>query len=188
MKLAHWFGMLVLLVAFAPCAHALRCGGDLTHSGDYEYQVRARCGEPVWIETHARIESYGSEHDRIEREVQYSDWYYNFGANQFMVRVEFRDGRLESEEKLGRGVDEVGTSCDTARFTRGISSGELFAYCGEPASRYVQPGAVTHRVTHGVYEQDDDYREEWIYDFGGDMLYVAHLANGRLNSLERRRR
>jgi len=31
-------------------------------------------------------------------------------------------------------------------------------------------------------------REEWIYDLGGDWVYVAHLYDSRLNYVERRRR
>jgi hypothetical protein len=190
MTTLRWLAALLMVIAIVPSAHALRCGSDLTHVGDYEFQVRARCGEPIWVESHVRVEEYGTRDERIEREVQYRDWTYNFGANNFMVRVVFRDGRLESEQKLGRGVEEIGAACDDigARFTRGISSGELVAYCGQPAERYAQPGTVTRRVARGVHEQDDDYREDWVYDFGGDLVYVAHLYNGRLNYIERRKR
>lgn len=188
MNLIRLLGSLLLLCAAMPAAQAMRCGNDLTHTGDYEFQVRYRCGEPLWIESHAKIESFGNKELRVEREVQYEDWFYNFGSSQFMVHAVFRDGQLLSEEKLGRGVDEVGAGCEPARFGRGLSSGELVAYCGEPATRYVQPGTITRRVARGVYAQDDDYREDWIYDFGGDSVYVAHLFDGRLNYFERRRR
>jgi len=178
----------LLLVAAAPAAHALRCDSNLTHSGDFEYQVRERCGEPFWVDHHTRFEAYGTEQQQLVREVQYNSWYYNFGANNFMVRLTFRDGHLVNEEKLGRGVDEIGVSCDRARIGRGMTSGELVAYCGEPASRYEQPAVIARRLSPVYAEQDDDNREEWIYDFGEDFVYVATLVNGTVNGVVRRRR
>jgi hypothetical protein len=188
MKPAGWLGTLMLLIAFAPSAHALRCGSDLTHAGDYEFQVRTRCGEPFWSESHYRVESFGNKDVRVEREIQYTDWYYNFGTSQFMVRMTFRDGQLTAEEKLGRGVDEIGAGCDGTRLLRGWSSGELVAYCGEPVQRYEHYATVAHRVAHHAYAQDEDVSEDWIYDFGGDLVYVAHLINGRVGNVEGRRR
>ena len=188
MKLAGWFGTLTLALACAPCAHALRCGNDLTHSGDYEFQIRARCGEPFWSESHYRIEAFGSKDLRVEREVRYTDWFYNFGTSQFMVRMQFRDGQLAAEEKLGRGVEEIGAGCDGSRLLRGWSSGELVAYCGEPAQRYEHYATIERRVAHHAYTQDEDVSEDWIYDFGGDLVYVAHLINGRVSYVEGRRR
>jgi len=181
-------GCVVLLLACVPAAQAMRCGSNLTHAGDYEYQVRARCGEPFFSESHYRIEGYGSKEERIEREIEFTDWFYNFGANDLMVRVQFRDGQLIGEEKLNRGVDEIGAACDGERLVRGWRSGELVAYCGEPAQRFERPGTITRRVAHHVYTQDEDMSEEWIYDFGGDLLSVVHLRNGRVDSVERRRR
>ena len=174
----------LLLFALAPAAQAMRCGNELTHPGDYELQVRARCGQPVWTEDHYRIESYGNGETRVEREVQYATWFFNFGARKFMVRVLFRDGQLVSEETLGRGVDEVGTACDPVRFGRGVSSGELVAFCGPPASRDVHPGLVSRRIAAGVHEVDEDDHEDWTYDVGGGAFYLLHLARGIVESVE----
>src|SRR5262249_17528685 len=134
----------LIALAFAPAAHALRCGGDLAHIGDYEYQLRAHCGEPFWTEGRRRYEIYGGERDRTVREGQYTTWYYNFGSGDFMVRLLFRDGHLQSEERLSRGVDEIGTSCDQIRMTRGMTSGELIAHCGQPVERYVVSSLNSH--------------------------------------------
>jgi len=174
----------LLLLAMVPAAHAMRCGNELTHAGDYEAQVRARCGQPIWTEDHYTLESYGARDTRIEREVRYTTWFYNFGARKFMVRVVFRDGQLVDEENLGRGIDEVGTDCGLARFSRGISSGELVAFCGPPASRDVHPGLVSRRVAAGVHEVDENDREDWTYDFGGGVFYLLHLARGIVESVE----
>lgn len=186
-KLVCRCGLLLLMAGAVP-AQAMRCGNDLTHGGDYEFQVRNRCGAPLWVEDHYKIERIGNKEQSIEREVHFTDWYYNFGASQFMVHVQFRDGQLVSEEKLGRGVDEVGSACDSALRGHGFSSGELVAYCGEPASRNTHAGAITRRIASGVHETDEVDREEWIYDLGGDWVYVAHLYDSRLNYVERRRR
>ena len=174
----------LLLFALVPVAHAMRCGNELTHAGDYELQVRARCGQPVWTEDHYRVESYRSGETRIEREVRHTTWFFNFGARRFMVRVLFRDGQLVGEENLGRGVDEIGTACDLARFSRGISSGELVAFCGPPASRDVHPGLVARRIAAGMHAVDEDDREDWTYDFGDGVFYLLHLARGIVESVE----
>jgi len=35
-----------------------------------------------------------------------------------------------------------------------------------------------------VYRQTESYREDWIYDLGGNFLRVLHLLNGRVDSVE----
>lgn len=210
--------LLLFAFTFAPAAHALRCGGYIVHVGDYDYQLRQRCGEPFWTEGRTRYEGFGTRSgppgarssDETVREVQYTTWYYNFGSGDFMLRLLFRDGHFVREERLSRGVEEIGTSCDQIRMTRGLTSGEVIAHCGEPAQRYVtsslnsrthpdpvQPnfGATPANRFNGDstssyrFEQDEDYREDWIYDFGeDDTIYVAHFFNGTMGGFERRNR
>ena len=204
--------LLLFAFAFAPAAHALRCNGSIVHVGDYDYQLRQRCGEPFWTEGRTRYEGYGTRSgppgarssDETVREVQYTTWYYNFGSSDFMVRLLFRDGRFVREERLSRGVEDIGSSCDQIRMTRGLTSGEVVAHCGEPAQRYVtssvnsrtNPDPVSPRIERGAadfssyrFVQDEDYQEDWIYDFGdGDTIYVAHFSNGAMNGFERRNR
>lgn len=174
---------LLLLVA-APAAHALRCGNRLLSSGDFEFQVRERCGNPYWIEQHYQTLIAGDDGVEIVQPVEYSAWFFNFGANRLLVRLLFRDGRLVREETLDRGVAELGSACSAARLREGVSSGELVAYCGEPSSRYVQPTLVSRRISAGLYRQSDSYREDWTYDFGGDTVYLLHLARGRVEGVE----
>lgn len=176
---------LLLMFAAAPAAHALRCGNRLVSSGDFEFQVRDRCGDPYWIEDHYQTIVAGAGSLQVVQPVQYSAWYFNFGATRLLVRLLFRDGRLEREDALNRGVDELGAACAPPRLSEGISSGELVAYCGEPASRQVQPTLISRRLAPHVYSQSDDYREDWIYDLGGELLYLLHLANGRVAAVER---
>lgn len=198
--------------AFASAAHALRCNGYIVHVGDYDYQLRQRCGEPFWTEGRTRYEGYGTRsgppgartNDETVREVQYTTWYYNFGSSDFMVRLLFRDGHFLREERLSRGVEAIGSSCDQIRMTRGLTSGEVVAHCGEPAQRYVtssvnsrtNPDPAAPRIERGNadfssyrFVQDEDYQEDWIYDFGdGDTIYVAHFSNGSMSGFERRNR
>jgi hypothetical protein len=204
--------LLLFALAFAPAAHALRCHGYIVHVGDYDYQLRQRCGEPFWTEARTRYEGYGTRSgppgarssDETVREVQYTTWYYNFGSGDFMVRLLFRDGHFVREERLSRGVEEIGTSCDQIRMTRGLTSGEVVAHCGEPAQRYVtsslnsrtNPDPALPRLDRGNadfssyrFVQDEDYQEDWIYDFGdSDTIYVAHFTNGSMGGFERRNR
>jgi Protein of unknown function (DUF2845) len=88
------------------------------------------------------------------------------------------------EETLTRGVDEIGDSCGETKMTPGISSGELVAYCGLPLSRNQQPIVQVRPVAPGIYRQSEHYREDWIYDLGGNFLRVLHLLNGRVDSVE----
>lgn len=174
---------LLLLVA-APTAHALRCGNRLVTDGAFDFQVRERCGNPYWIEDHYQTIVAGNERVEVVQPVEYSAWYFNFGANRLLVRLLFRDGRLVREETLNRGVAELGSACSTARLSEGISSGELVAYCGEPSSRYVQPVLVSRRIGASLYRQSGSDREDWTYDFGGDLVYLLHLAHDQVESIE----
>ena len=175
---------LLLLIA-ATHAHAMRCGNRLVNPGDLDIQVRDRCGEPYWSEDRYELLVSGA-HSAFEnqREVQYTAWYYNFGSNQLLVRLVFRDGQLFREERLGRGVDELGDSCTTVKLYRGISSGELIAYCGEPLSRNDLVDEDVRRYGGGYERRNEVHRERWIYDLGGRFLYVLTLRNGRVYNVE----
>lgn len=180
----------LLLLAVAPAAHALRCGSRITSSGNYDFQVRDRCGDPYWIEDHYQLLVFGGDDAplRTTQQVVYTAWFYNFGPSRLLVRMLFRDGRLLREDTLGYGVNDIGDSCGPAKLMRGTSSGELVAYCGEPASRNSQPGSTLRRLGHGVFSETEDYHEDWVYDLGGDFVYVVHLRNGHAESVEHVRR
>jgi hypothetical protein len=185
----HRLLAILLLFALAPAAHAMRCGTRLVGSGDYDFQVRERCGDPYWIEDHYRLIVAGANSPlQTTQEIIYTAWFYNFGANRLLVRVLFRDGRFLREDTLDRGVNEIGDSCGPAKLVKGMSSGELVAYCGEPASRSAQQGSTQRRLARGAYSIAEDYRETWVYDLGGDFLYVLHLRNGHTDAVEHIRR
>lgn len=175
--------LLVLLLLFAaPSAFAMRCGNRIVDVGTQDFQVRERCGDPFWTDQYSSVEvigAYGPQ--EVQRTVQYDVWYYNFGPRQFMRKFVFSDGALIREEALGYGVEEIGADCNPMRDYSGFSAGELYARCGEPASRRVQNDTIVRRPVPGVERWRDLRREEWIYDFGdARFLRVVSLVNGRV--------
>lgn len=84
----------LLLLAIAPAAHALRCGSRIVGSGDYDFHVRDRCGDPYWIEDHHQLVISGGDSPiQTAQQIVYTAWFYNFGPSRLMVRMLFRDGR-----------------------------------------------------------------------------------------------
>lgn len=183
-RLRFVLGLLSLFLV-APAAHALRCGNRVVGNDDYDFQVRDRCGAPFYIEQHFRlIVSAADSSGQTLQQTTYTAWYYNFGADRLLVRLLFRDNRLVREDTLGRGVDELGDSCGPTKMLRGMSSGELIAYCGEPLSRNPQPITKIRQLAPGVYSQSDYAFEDWIYDLGGNFLYILHIINGHVDSVD----
>ncbi|MBO9661382.1 DUF2845 domain-containing protein [Dokdonella sp.] len=179
--------LLVLFLLFAaPSAFAMRCGSRIVDVGTQDFQVRERCGEPFWTDQYTSVEvigAYGPQ--EVQRTVQYDVWYYNFGPRQFMRKFLFSDGALVREETLGYGVEEIGTDCNPMRDYAGFSAGELYARCGEPASRRVQNDTIVRRPAPGVERWRDQRREEWVYDFGdARFLRVVTLVNGRVGGTD----
>lgn len=181
---------LLLLLLAAPSAFAMRCGSSIVNEGMRDFQVSQRCGDPFWTDRYTNVDVIGA-YGPLERQqtVQYDVWYYNFGPRQFMRKFVFRDGELMREETLGYGVDEIGTNCNPMRDYFGFSAGELYARCGEPASRRVENDTIVRRPAPGVERWRDLRREEWIYDFGDtSLLRVVRLVNGRVDGTDTMRR
>lgn len=180
------YALMLLLLFAAPDALAMRCGNRLVTEGMQDFQVRERCGEPFWTDAYTDVDVVGA-YGPLERQrtVQYDVWYYNLGPRQLMRRFLFRDGELLREESLGYGVDAIGTDCNPMRDYSGFSAGELYARCGEPASRRIVNDTVVRRPAPGVERWRDLRREEWIYDFGeARNLRVIRLVNGRVEGTD----
>jgi hypothetical protein len=181
--------ILVLMLASSN-AFALRCGTRLVDNGDRDFQVRDRCGEPFWTDRYVNVEIVGAygplEH---QSSVQFDVWYYNFGPRQLMHKMVFRDGVLFRDDTLGYGVNEIGDDCNENGLFDGFSAGELFARCGEPASRRSQTDTIVRRPVRGIEQWRDHRREEWIYDFGDNRFVSSvRLVDGRVDGVERVRR
>jgi len=182
---SRWLPLLGLLAFVVQLdAQTLRCGSRLVTRDDYDFQVRERCGDPFWIENRYEVTIAGHDSAFETRTGNvYTAWYYNFGPTRLMVRLLFRDGRMVGEQTLGYGLNDPGSECGPAKMTRGLSSGELIAYCGEPLSRHDIPVEVIQRDSNAFERRVEVSQQEWIYDLGGDFLYALSLINGRVDSV-----
>jgi len=166
-------------------ALGLRCGSRVVSAGMISQQVRNACGAPFWSDTYTSLEILGAGGPiEQQREVYWEVWYYNFGSSMFMQRLSFRDGQLQNIEALGYGVDEVGTTCPPLIASRGLTSGELVARCGEPTSHQRNEGAFVRRAP-GVLLAAEDRREEWLYDDGSAYMTRYFLTNSHVTGVDR---
>lgn len=177
----------VLLMAFySTCVFALRCDTSLVNAGDQDFQVRARCGAPFWIDHYTIWEVFGRETIREEqREVSMDIWYYNFGPNAFMQRLTFRNGILHQIDALSYGVNEIGNNCADNLAYRGLSAGELVAHCGPPLSRRENRDMAVDRPFVGFERYQPQRREDWIYEANNpSFIRVYHLLEGQVQEAE----
>jgi hypothetical protein len=108
------------LLASEP-AHAFRCGGKLVLKGMLESEVLAHCGDPSavrdlgyavrpfhplghWPPPGGALFRYGP--GNYYREVQVTEYIYNFGPRKLMRKLRFEGGVLADLETLGYGYRE----------------------------------------------------------------------------------
>lgn len=183
---------LLALAVLAACTPAsalgIRCANRVIGNGMLEPQVRNACGAPFWTDAYGTLEILGAGGPYEEqREVNWDIWYFNFGPSNLMQRLTFRDGQLQRVDALGYGFSEIGAACIPAIAARGITTGELVARCGEPASRRRNDGARVRRLP-GYLRADEDRREEWIYDDGSEYLTRYQITNGQVDGADRLQR
>lgn len=185
-KISVFAVVIALLFCFAsPAAFALRCGSRVISSGDQDFQVRSRCGDPIWIDEFIGVDVIGNRYSQQQIEVQVQVWYYNFGPSQLMRRLRFRNGVLADEETLGYGVSTIGGNCDANLNYTGLSVGELIARCGQPATRRGATDTIVRRIAPGISRWAGQRREDWFYDFGGNsFLRLVHLVDGQVTGSE----
>ena len=174
--------ILLIFLAASSSAWALRCGTQLVGPGDQDFQVRSRCGEPIWIERSSEWEILGA-HGPFERqrETPVEAWTYNFGLQSLMRRLVFRNGVMTREETLGYGVQTVGDDCNPRASYEGFRVGELIAHCGQPLSRRLSDEGIVRRPVPGVEFYGVEQREDLIYDLGDRLrLRRYQLLNGRV--------
>lgn len=85
----------VVVIAMAlpePVMADLRCGTELIKTGDSSMRVLKACGEPVTGKPYSLDDGV---------------WTYNFGPEEFMVRVVIIDGAVARFEQLDHGFSEV---------------------------------------------------------------------------------
>jgi hypothetical protein len=110
---------LIVLIAAAPPAEAMRCGSRLVSEGDPRDKVLADCGPPsgaeAWDEEqyeyfgrppdprqYREFERYGSAY-RVRAVVRVEVWTYNYGPSRFVDYVRFENGRVRRIESGGYG-------------------------------------------------------------------------------------
>lgn len=178
---------LLAAMAFAGEAAAMRCGTRLVTTGDYDFQVRDRCGEPYWIASYGELLVTGAGGPVERRSEQiYDEWYYNFGPHRLVQRVVFRDGRVIRIDSLGYGRHRVGGDCSDIALGRGATPGEVVLRCGAPESRTARYQDILIRDRFGNEVIRPVRYEEWVYRFpGARFVRLAIFIDGRLDRLER---
>lgn len=177
---------LMLLLIAAGDAAAMRCGTRIIETGDYDFQVRERCGDPYWVTESNTVLVSGAYGPVVQRAVQQvQDWYYNFGPSTLVRRLIFVDGRLQRIDTLGYGRSRIGNNCNDIAFLRGTTEGELVLRCGEPAARYQRIRDTLYYQPYGyAYSQPQRY-EEWRYrkpDSRNTRLVI--MVNGQIDRIE----
>lgn len=167
--------LLVLLCLSSAADASLHCGNRLVNQGDPQYYVADVCPEPFWVERwELPLDQYyysGPYGQRSYGGPRYEAWYINFGPRKLIRRLVFRNGYLERQESLGRGVAfRPGSRRCSPRELRvaGESVGEIYAHCGEPDYIYSEPVVYSHHRRHGGFHRAGHYvlRTRWVYDFG----------------------
>lgn len=177
----------IVLLIWSVEAQALRCGNRVVGTGDWDFQVRERCGEPAWINSHGELLVSGID-GPLERRLErvHEEWVYNFGPRSLVQRLSFIDGRLTRIESAGYGVRSIGAECSDAALRRGSTLGEVYLRCGEPQSRNSRYQDVVIRDGRGNARVRPVRREEWLYSFGGSrFVRMAVFHDGRLDRVER---
>lgn len=84
----HLSTLLLAVVVANPVNAQMRCGTELIQKGDSSLRVLEACGEPL-----AGRPDFSAD----------GEWTYNFGSQEFMMRVIITDGAVLRLEQLGRG-------------------------------------------------------------------------------------
>ncbi|HVT37231.1 MAG TPA: DUF2845 domain-containing protein [Nevskiaceae bacterium] len=185
---------LLWLCALAPigaqAAGALRCDGGIISEGDRVADLLGACGEPAY-----RDSWYAPTRNPHLLNPDTEEWYYNFGANQLLRVVRVRGGHVGNIGSDGYGFDQAPQPpCDTGDIVPGMSKFRLLLTCGPPVTQEARtvlraldpddPYDLHHRG-----EVTPVYREEWVYNFGGNALMrIVTLENGRVTDVENGRR
>ncbi|HVK99099.1 MAG TPA: DUF2845 domain-containing protein [Dongiaceae bacterium] len=120
------FGALFVTASSSAFAGSMRCGNQIINEGTSQYEVRIKCGEPVYQQlieepitvvttTAASINSrygYGRDQQQLQQDVLAQEvqpmyrnierWTYNFGSGRLLREVDFYNGDVIRIETGGR--------------------------------------------------------------------------------------
>ncbi|HEX5960051.1 MAG TPA: DUF2845 domain-containing protein [Rhodanobacteraceae bacterium] len=163
-------------------AWALRCGTYIVQQGETRAQVRGDCGAPFFMDRYVGHPGVGVTSPAEPGAAVVSEvWYYNFGPQCLMVRLDFSGGVLARERMLGHGFTGQGGSCDFNDITTGLSVAGLIGRCGFPASRGRNPLATA--VALGA--QAPAWGEAWTYPAEGSVAaFRAQLQDGWVTDVQ----
>lgn len=165
---------------------SLRCGSRIVSIGAFAPAVRAACGEPSYRESWRYDDaSYAQYVGDTEA------WTYDFGPNQLLRVLRFRNDRLTRIEHDGYGLRQpLPQRCGPNDIVERYSAYRLVALCGEPAGRRALGYLVPYRVPEAYGDAGGiastpllapSFREEWTYNFGARyLLRRVILENGRV--------
>lgn len=178
--------LLVVLLALGlpQRAWALRCGTHLVKQGDRAAQVREDCGAPFFVDHYAALPGVGVN-TPVEPGIPVvgEAWYYNFGPQRLMVRLDFSNGVLQRERTLGYGFVGKGGPCDYHVITTGMSVAKLIADCGFPARR--SRSVLANGAYYGNPRSAPAWGETWSYPADGSLrAREVYLLNGRVEDVK----
>ncbi len=111
MKIINFGVVCVFFLCPATCFADFRCHttGKIISKGMSQYEVVGACGEPASRSVIQKQDSIALQpNDKAPSAVtsvpQIEEWVYDFGPNQLIRILKFKDGRLVSTESGGYGV------------------------------------------------------------------------------------
>jgi hypothetical protein len=171
-------------------ASTINCEGGLVSTGDPRIDLLAKCGEPTAREYHD--EEVSERLDPITRRrafITVEEWTYNFGPSSLQRIVTLRDGKVAAIRTGNYGYGKTGSpdrrECSEQVVTVGDLKSDVFAKCGEPATKDIRQEEVKRR-TDSTHEQSVFITiEEWTYNLGPNrFLRVLTFRNGKLTDIK----
>jgi hypothetical protein len=178
-------------IAFAGKSSAFYCGNNLVSEGDTTAEVILKCGQPYWKEEHTEkiIEGVGEGREFRETAV-IEEWTYNFGPQDWLYLLKFRNGNLVTIETRGYGYrkDSGLNTCNKGRrLAIGDTTAEVVMKCGEPFDKSVRADEIRETTDKDRERRVSIVVEEWTYNFGPDSwIFLLKFENGKLVEIKTR--
>lgn len=183
------FLVLLLLLTTSAYAGSMRCANQIVTNGDTKADVRLKCGEPVSQSEHQEQLREGIDQEReVRTTFVFNDWVYNFGPDQFMQIVTFKNGRVVEIRSGSHGYAARG-SVDMCRdgqlLNTGDTAAEVELKCGAPVNRETRDDTVIDKLDTRSSLRRTIAIDEWTYNFGPKKLILnLRFENGRLVKTE----